>query len=462
MGSGALITILFALAVLSGLSWLIARRTAAALAATFLLFTLTTRTISLVYVDLAGPVYSEQLDRMVGGAPSMPLFASSILILIAALAHAFRPAVLARVNLPKRSKRQGIDLAGNVLFVITAAFVASLYGDMLARGIVPLLYGMDRLEYNATIAGPLHGWLAEMGFLLAGMLGVGFCMPRMQGRDFGFRFLVLYLLVFAYFALTGNRFSAFYSFTSFFILPLAAVPAMAVVGLLPPAPVRPRWSRFVCSKITLLFAIGVGALGVVSLLLHSVINVRGYDDPVELLIQRTLIQPVELWWVTWADLNKYSGSSFEEAWIDLFTQPIDPTRNTSIQMLMLRSLGYERTKELLDMGQQYTGGYPEVLFELLGPWLGLPVALGFSVPTAMLLRMIVLAVCERRILTALMAMYVLFGFSLLFVGGMLNFLAAWTYWVKVTVLFVVYVVERNIHASGQGSISHVRCLIGRS
>ena len=144
----------------------------------------------------------------------------------------------------------------------------------------------------------------------------------------------------------------------------------------------------------------------------------------------------------------------EEVWVDLFIYPIDPTRNTSMQMLMLRNLGYDRAKELLDMGQQYTGGYPEVLFELLGPWLALPVALGFRVVTAILLRMCVLAVCECRLLTAFMAMYVFFGFSLLFIGGMLNFLLVWTFWVKIAVLGFVYIVEHHFYAFGRRPVSY--------
>jgi hypothetical protein len=443
------LTIFFALAVLWGLRYLIRYRMAAALAAAFLLFSFVTRTLSLIYVDLAGPMYSEQLDGMVGGASSMPLFAASILLPMVVLAYVFRPAALEHVRVPQRPAGQRIDVAGNVLFAIAAVFVVSLYVDMLGRGVVPLFSAMDRLEYNATVAGPLHGWLAEMGFMLAGTLGAGFCMTRLQGRDFSFRFIALYLLVLAYFALTGNRFSAFYSFTSFFLLPLAAVPAMGSVGLLHSHPARSMWKRFVFSKTALLIAIGVGVLGILSLLLHSIFTVRGYDDPVEQMMQRALIQPVELWWTTWNDLGRYSSGSLGEVWIDLFTNPIDPTRNTSIQMLMLRNLGYDRTQELLDMGQQYTGGYPEVLFELLGPWLGLPAALAFSVPTAILLRICVLAVCERRLLTAFMAMYVFFGFSLLFIGGMLNFLLPWTFWTKVAVLCLVYVVERRLNAHGR-------------
>ena len=120
-----------------------------------------------------------------------------------------------------------------------------------------------------------------------------------------------------------------------------------------------------------------------------------------------------------------------------------------MQMLMMKNLGYDRTSELLNMGQQYTGGYPEVLFELFGPWLALPAALLLNIPTAILLRICVVAVCEQRLMTAFMALYVFFGFSLLYIGGMLNFLVVWTFWAKVAILFVAYIVERRNYKIGK-------------
>lgn len=80
-----------------------------------------------------------------------------------------------------------------------------------------------------------------------------------------------------------------------------------------------------------------------------------------------------------------------------------------MQLLMMKNLALDRAAELLDMGQQYTGGFPEVLFELLGPWFA--------------------------------------RFSLLLVSGILNFLVAWTFWLKCSMLAVAYIVERVVRRS---------------
>lgn len=432
-----------AIAVFATLSWMALYRRAAVFASVFLLFSLATRTLSLTYVDLAGPLYSEQLDLMIGGDTSMPLFACSVLIPILVLSYVFRPAAMQRIAVWPRQHPAGRDRVAALVLLFSGLFIAALYGDMITRGPIPLFADIDRLEYNAQMAGPLHRFVFDFFFLLAGLLGMMLVRPRVAGRDFDFAFLVLYLAMVVYFALTGNRFSVFYSFTSFFVLPLAAVPALSSCGRLPPAPHRSPWKRLLCSPVAVWSTLIVGLIGIAGLVLNSVMYVRAYDDPFALLAQRILVQPVELWWATWHDLKVGIRTDSQLIWEALFGEPIDPTRNTSIQMLMLKFLGWERTTQLLEMGQQYAGGYPEVLFDLFGPWLALPVALLFSVPTALLLRLVVVSTGEGRILTALMSLYVYFGFSLLYIGGMLSFLTVWTFWVKITLLAVVYWFEKS-------------------
>jgi hypothetical protein len=99
--------------------------------------------------------------------------------------------------------------------------------------------------------------------------------------------------------------------------------------------------------------------------------------------------------------------------------------------------------QLADEGTQFAGGYPEIFFELLGTWFALPVALLFGIATTWLLRVVVRAICLGRVATALCGVYVFYGFTLLYVGGMLNFLIVWTFWVKCGALLVVSLIERR-------------------
>jgi len=428
------------------LLWLVRRRRAAALAGFFVLFSLITRTLALGYVDLFGPFYATELQDEVGGGQSMPLYAASVLMFLLPLAFVFRPNALARL-LPEPSHRAPpSELLGHAVFIAVSFFIIALYGDMMTRGPIPLLAGIDRLDYATSMAGPLHPIVMEQGFLLAGLIGVMMVAPRVAGCDFDFRFLVLYFALILYLALTGNRFSAFYSFTSFFVIPFGAIAALASADRMPP----PHGKRgpikaFLCTQSAVVVGLGALALALAGLIVNSLVTVRGYDDPTEQFVQRTLVQPVQLWWTTWRDLQE-SGADGNLAWDAAFVNPLDASRNTSIQALMIKNLGIDRAAELLDNGQQYAGGYPEILVELLGPLLALPVALLFGLVTSLLLRLIVVATAHGRVLTATLGIYVFYGFSLLYIGGMLNFLLVWTFWAKIAVLCAVYVVERRQHS----------------
>jgi hypothetical protein len=440
-----MISILFALLPLGVFWWMTRKRKAAILAGVFLLFSLMTRVVALLYVDLAGPLYSDQLETFIGGGPSMPLFAGSVLAFLMPLAFFFRRTAMVKklsVSRPRTLYNPAHVL--NAVFAVLVIFVVGAYLDMLFRGSIPLLTGMDRLEYNKDYAGPLHDILNDNGFLLAFMLGLTFAYPRVHGRDFKTGPLVLYIMIMVYFALTGNRFSAFYAFTSFFVIPLATLPLLASTGQLKPPPrKRSDLIRFAISPLARYLAAFAGALFLVTLLINSVVNVRAYDDPANLFFQRILVQPIELWWASWSELQKYTDTSFTTAWYELFINPLDASRNTSVRLLMINSLGYERAAELAEFGTQFAGGYPEIFFELLGVWRALPVALVFGIVSVLLLRLVVVSAALGRIGTSVFAIYVFYGFTLLYIGGMLNFLIVWTYWVKCAILVVVYLIERQ-------------------
>jgi hypothetical protein len=433
-------TILFATLVLAFQLWMVCHRRAAAIAGFFILFGLITRTLALVFVDLAGPIYADELGYEVGGGESMPLFACSVLCFLLPLAWMFRPSRIAALRFPAVLPERRI--VRSLTFLALMVFMVALYGDMLTRAPIPLFSGIDRIEYNKDLAGPLHPLMFDFNFLLASIMGGLFAYPRLRGADFDFRFLGLYVAALVYFALTGNRFSAFFAYTSFFVIPLAALPMLKSVGRLPPPPASRdsliAWLQTpaALASAAILLLVAVGAL-----VINSLVNVRGYEDPSEQFLQRSVVQPVELWWTTWNSLGSNNDAS--QNWDDAFLNPLDPTRNTSIQVLMIKNLGDDRAAELIDNGQQYAGGYPEILFELLGPWTALGAALLFSTLTAGLLAVVVTSFASGRLLTSLLAMYVFFGFSLLFIGGMLNFLLVWTFWAKCGALALIYMVERR-------------------
>jgi hypothetical protein len=442
-----MVTLFWSFCVVLSVVLLARFRPAAIFAAFFVLFALMMRMVSLTYIDLAGPVFAEQLSEDIGGTgSSMPLFALSVLVFLFALAVVFRPSQFRNTLPPPVVVRANRGVIGGIVFYLFFVFVVLLYGDMFWRGVIPLFESMERFEYTNLYAGPFHHFLFNYSFLFAGMLGTLFVYPRLIGRGFSYRFVGLLFAVFGYFALTGHRFSAFFSFSSFFILPLSAVFVLKRMSALPSPPPNPSvFTRLLSSKSIWLLAMAGLVFLLLAVMFNSLVNVREYDDPQEHLIQRALIQPAELWWATWDRVIERDESTPLLALALMFVAPIDASRNTGIQYLMVKALGFGRTEELLSIGSQYAGGYPEVLFELVVPYAALSVALLFSFITAWLLRVIVVAVCRGNFGTVFMGIYVYFGFSLLYIGGMLNFLIAATFGLKVVVFILIFVLELRFY-----------------
>ena len=415
------------------------------------------RVFGLAYIGLNGPVYAEELEAYVASTPgAMQFFCLSVLACLLALSIVFQPSRLQKALatcsiLP----RKGITL-GDIVFIAAAAFSLLLYADMFRRGVIPLFQNMERFDYTRQYAGYLHQMLFQLGFLYAVTLGAFFVYPRLIGQGYDYRFIGLLAILFAYCVLTGHRFSAFFSFGSFFLIPLASVFALKSVNALPALPLaRTPLQKILQSKLTWAVCGALLMLVIAAVMYHSLTNVRNYDAPAAKLAQRILVQPIQMWLVTWDNVigkNEWAPSA---AWELMFQNPLDADRNTGIQFLMLRALGIERTAELLSLGNQYAGGYPEVLVELAGPYAALPVAFGFCLITALLLRLIVVSVCRGNFGTMFMAVYVFYGFSLLFIGGMLNFLFVETFAVKVLVLFVIYWLEMKYYRLGKRLIPWV-------
>src|SRR5438128_9928643 len=220
------------------------RNRVAFVAGFFLLFSLGYRILDVIYVDLFGPIYAVELDRYVGGNLAAPMFVLSALAFLLPLWFFYRPAAMERKLGPGPIPRLPYFTSiRRWAFVLLTVFIGIVYLDMLRHGTIPLLVGMDRLEYN-RMAGVLHNPLYELSFLLATTLGTLTVLPRLQGGRYDLRFAMLFLSMLAYWILTGNRFSVFYRDLSFFVLPFAVVVAMESYGRLPKIPRRDAWSTF--------------------------------------------------------------------------------------------------------------------------------------------------------------------------------------------------------------------------
>jgi hypothetical protein len=319
---------------------------------------------------------------------------------------------------------------------------------MLRIGVVPLLVGMERFEYAAQYAGALHKWFFDQGNLVMFCMGVVATLPAVGGGGIDRRMVWLLVAFFFYCFLTGHRFSAFYSFGSFFVMPMAAIPFAQgrqehEVGAGNTAPQVPPVRRRIALKVMLVGGIAVGLVGFA--LVNSYTRVRAADAGLAAFsfMQRVLVQPGELWAESYENVVLQGDYRPGYAYRMQFTSDaLDPQRNTGIQFLMARAIGEARTSDTLAQGFQFTGGFPDVVLELTGPYGLLPAMVAIGIALGLLLRVILASVRQSMVGTAFLAAYVLYGVLLLVNSGMANFFLAWTYWLKCLALAGALALQR--------------------
>ena len=408
------------------------RQSATALAFLFVLVTFLSRMLAGTYIDVAGPVFAEELFVDIGSGNSTPLLLLCQLLIVLPVAWILSPRRLARMLLHRHSlsKPRFAKAIADLVFWLSLAFTLAIFFQLLSGGVIPLFQQIERYDFNQD-AGALHGVLLEHGNIFALLIG-GLCIfPRLHGGKIDWRFCLILLLWLSYFFLTGHRFSPFYSLGSFFLMPFSLVVAQRRIRISPIALV---------AGVSILAMVGYA-------LFNSYTEVRGFEGDTLLfkLEQRILVQPAELWWVTFERVvinDQWDGLSAAHF---LFVAPFEAGRNTTIQYLMMQALDLNYAWSVIQGGGQYAGGYPEILFELLGFPGALPVVLGIGLVTAGVLHVLLTSLARGYFVSFLFASYVYYALTILYIGGMLNFLVAWTFWVKVTGLMLAMLLEPRFH-----------------
>lgn len=417
----------------------------------FILFTLVWRTASTMFIDLAGPVLSSQTDRYVGPGLATPLHILAYFVTLAPFFFLLRPAAMQhwlRDADGERAAPGTITLSG-VTVVVSLIFLGYLYFDLVRIGSIPLFARLERFVYTAQYAGAAHRWLILYGNFVTFWWGVMFAAERLRNRRIDMRYLGMLCILMAYMFLTGNRFSAFYSFCCFFVIPLAGAVAADIQGNRSTVPFSwigktfRRRDLIMLSAAVVLVAI-TSAVGVY----NNLTNVRQFqgDEILSQFWERLLVQPSELGWISYErDFGQWQP---DRVFDFLFQAPLDASKNTTPQFLMLETIGEPRTYEHISGGFQFAGGFPEIFFELFGPLYAWPFIFGAGYIAAGLTAVIVKGVIQGRYASAFLSLYVLFGFYVMYIGGMLNFITTPVYWVKIADLAVALLLEARLARAG--------------
>jgi hypothetical protein len=281
--------------------------------------------------------------------------------------------------------------------------------------------------------------------------GVMFAAERLRNRRIDIRYLGMLGLLMLYMFLTGNRFSAFYSFGSFFVIPLAGVIAVEVRdrrSAVPFAWIGKAFQRrdlIAFSAVVVLAAI-VSCVGIY----NNLVNVRQFhgDEIASQFWERLLVQPSELGWISYQRVFNSGQWQPDRVFDFLFQAPLDASRNTTPQFLMLETIGEPRTYEHISGGFQFAGGFPEIFFELFGPLYAWPFIFGAGYIAAGLTAVIVKGVVQGRYASTFLSLYVLFGFYVMYIGGMLNFVMTPVYWIKIAALAMALLLEARLARAG--------------
>jgi hypothetical protein len=425
------------LSYLAVLIWLVVRRPYLLPLLLVFLLSFSSRLLSTIYLDFAGPVYSIQLFRDIGGAEAAAPLVMAHLTYIAGYLVIFRRSVAhqlaAQADRLFADGPMGFDRhVATGVFGVYAAFTVLLFGDLFRIGVIPLFAGLERFEYTEQYGGFWHRILMDYGMLLALPLGVFYSYGVLFRKRADNRFLLLLIALFGYLFLAGHRFSAFYSHSTAFAIPYATVVCWQYLGASLTAEERFRLQA--ASRIVQTCAV----ILVVGLISSAVYNSYyftrdvGRDLPLESLTHRVLVQPGELWYATWERVVVRDGFNPVESFTRVFVDPVaDANRNTTLPFLMVAEIG-DRAYTALDVGSAYSGGYPEIIVELFGPAGAYVAIFAIGLFTAVLMRTLLQAMLERRYLRLAFCWYVLFAFVLIPLSGMLNFLVNWKYWLKVS------------------------------
>ena len=439
-----MIPILCAAGYLSLLVWLGARRRFLLCLMAACLVGFSMRFVSVVYLDAAGPVYSLQLFRDIGGAGAAAPLLLAYLIYVAAFLVVFRATTMRTLavtadRLVASGPTSTDRLIASAVFGAYVVFVALLFLDLFRIGVIPLFAGLERFEYTQQYGGFWHQLLMNYGMLLALPLGAFYSLGMFFRKRGDIRFLGLLLAIFVYLFLAGHRFSAFYSHSAAFVMPYAAVLGWQQFSERLSEGERRRQELLARRVLAGALAVMVVLVGVA--LYRSYFFTRASDQksPFESLRQRVFVQQGEMWYATW---DRVVARRFDPVGaIDrLFVHPVVPDRNSTMPYLMLREID-EKAYTTLDVGSVYSGGFPEVFFELFPPAGAYAVIFMVALTTAQLMKVLLLAVLERRYLRLALSWYVLFGLVLVSLSGMLNSVVNWKYWLKVAALVTWIAIE---------------------
>ena len=118
-----------------------------------------------------------------------------------------------------------------------------------------------------------------------------------------------------------------------------------------------------------------------------------------------------------------------------------------MQFLMEKALPLDRAHFILSQGSSYTGGWPEVFFELGGPLGGFILVALAAIVFSEFMYFLMRCLVEERFATCFFLTPILFALSVNLLSGMVNSFIQVTFLIKIVVFGMVYMTEERWRSS---------------
>lgn len=386
----------------------------------FVTFSFVIRLVQLIYIDVFGPFDSIELGREIGiRNGGWFLFIISYMPLFLFL----RKIEVCDYGLQLNSLDK---LCLNVFHYIILLIIITCYIDLFLFREVPLLVGMDRLEFNKLSENSIHSMFRRISPLLSVGLGVSLYQEKIRTERYKSLPVLNISLLFFYFFLTGNRFSIFYTIATFFAFSRGFYPKMIIskstnlTGYI-------RNSRLLLSIVVFLI---IGAVG--NNLYQSFTVIRGYEDVALVFFNRAILENVGVFQAVYdGGIDKLMIHQF------LLFEAIDPNKSAAMQFMMQElSYTYNYINQIMD-GQVFSGGFPEFFLYTLNYYSLIPI-ITISVILRLLLRIMSRVHVRKNIVLFLLGFQCIFPFMLFFTSGFIDFLYNPIYYFKLVFFILSY------------------------
>lgn len=386
----------------------------------FILFSFFTRGLQILYIDCFGPFDSIELGRMIGlrSWGILPFVLSYLPFFIIVKSIKFR---IEGIHL---SRFDWLCLRLFDYFVII--FLLICYVDLFSSQDVPLLKNIDRIVFNRNTEGTVHAVLRDIAPLMTVGMAVSFYQKKTSFGEYSQLSTINVLVMFAYFILTGNRFSIFYTILAFFLFVRSFFPQLELENRTNVLAVIRN------SKILLILSLGFIVFLIAYNLYNSFYVIRGYEDVALVFFNRAVLENVGVYQAIYDSgingINVYKYFSFD---------PIDDSKSSTMQFLMEElSFTYNYVHQI-SAGQVFSGGFPEFFFYTLNYY-----GLLFIVVISLLFRFFLIIVTKvevrQNIILFLLAFQCVYPFFLFFTSGFIDFLVNPIYFLKIITFFVSY------------------------